>query len=55
MNSELITMSPESPLIQQDANVITTTESTSSSIVVKKDKCTSAVWNDFTKFDNTVM
>ena len=37
MISELITMSTESPAVQQDAN-ITTTKSTSSSVVVKKDQ-----------------
>ena len=51
-------MSSDSPStsVQQDANVVvTTSEFTSSSIVVKKNKkCTSAVWNDFTKFDKEI-
>ena len=50
-------MSSASPSasVQQDANdVVTTSESTSSSVVVKKNKCTSAVWNDFTKFDKEI-
>ena len=41
--------------VQQDVDVATTSESTSNSVVVKKNKkCTSTVWNDFTKFDKEI-